>query len=68
MEDKKLAEAALKYAIASNKIEDLELSPEELEEVKKVIQDNDNSIMMLINDIMKRLGDKDGKTKWGIRL
>ena len=63
MDDKKLAEAALKYAIASNKIEDLELSPEELEEVKKVIQDNDNSIMMLINDIMKRLGDKDGKTK-----
>ena len=63
MEDKKLAEAALKYAMATNKIEDLELSPEELEEVKKVIQDNDNSIMMLINDIMKRLGDKDGKTK-----
>ena len=63
MEDKKLAEAALKYAMATNEIEGLELSPEELEEVKKVIQDNDNSIMMLINDIMKRLGDKDGKTK-----
>ena len=63
MDDKKLAEAALMYAMATNKIEDLELSPEELEEVKKVIQDNDNSIMMLISDIMKRLGDKDDKTK-----
>ncbi len=63
MDDKKLAEAALMYAMATNKIEDLELSPEELEEVKKVIQDNDNSIMMLISDIMKRLGDKNDKTK-----
>ena len=63
MDNKKLAEAALMYAMATNKIEDLELSPEELEEVKKVIQDNDNSIMMLISDIMKRLGDKNDKTK-----
>ena len=56
-----------KIANLEKKIEILEAKcknqNQEIKVEKKVIQDNDNSIMMLINDIMKRLGDKDGKTK-----
>ena len=68
MDDKKLAEAALKYAIASNEIEGLHLTPEELKEVKELIEKNDNSLLSIINDITKRLDDNNDKTKWGIRL
>lgn len=68
MDKMKLLDAALNYAIASNKIEDMELTEEELKEVKEYIKKNDNSLMMLINDIMKRMDEEDGKDKRSTRV
>ena len=63
MSDKKIDDA-IKYASSTNKIEDMNLSKNELEEVKKAIIDNKNSDKF-VSEIVKKIdkSDKNGKIK-----
>ena len=62
---KKKVEKALEYANATNKIENNEMSKEELKEIKQALEENKESFLYRL---VERLQEKNGKTKWGFRL
>lgn len=61
MSEKKLDEAIL-YAAATNKIEELDLTDEELDVIKNALKD-EKSILKLVHDMLKKIGEKNGKTR-----
>lgn len=61
MEEEKI-ESAITYATATNKIEDLNLSKEELKKVITAIKEDENS-KDFIDDITKNSEDKNDKIK-----
>lgn len=63
MKDEKKLEEALNYAKSSNKIEDLKLEKEELEEIKQAIVNCDKKEDFVSNVISSIKRDEDGKTK-----
>ena len=56
----KKVDKAVEYANATNKIEDLEMSKEELKEIKKALEENKESFLYRL---VERLKEKNGKTK-----
>lgn len=56
----KKVDKAVEYANATNKIEDLEMSKEELKEIKKALEENKESFLYRL---IERLKETNGKTK-----
>lgn len=56
----KKVEKALEYANATNKIENNEMSKEELKEIKQALEENKESFLYRL---VERLQEKNGKTK-----
>ena len=56
----KKVDKAVEYANATNKIEDLEMSKEEIKEIKKALEENKESFLYRL---VERLKEKNGKTK-----
>lgn len=64
--DEKKVDDALEYAASSNKIEDLNVTKEELEYIKKEIlsgNDNDSFLYSVVKKIMEEDEKKDGKIR-----
>lgn len=56
----KKVDKALEYANATNKIENNEMSKEELKEIKQALEENKESFLYRL---VERLQEKNGKTK-----
>lgn len=56
----KKVDKALEYANATNKIENNEMSKEELKEIKQALEENKESFLYRL---VERLKEKNGKTK-----
>lgn len=73
MNEKKINEA-IRYAEMTNKIEDLNLSNEEKEQIKNALLNDKKddsflfSIVREVNEEKELKGDKDGKAKRNIRI